>query len=143
MFHCDPIPENSDCWAKEIHLEFYYDLPALVVDPDLRDSMWLVHRYSLEPFTTPRQYFYPWVVIEFYHTMTTRGVANPTVIHFSIDGHPGILRAIDTAATFDLSVVLANSTDYRQWPHPLPREMVRLLSRDMSAGSILYRRQLL
>ena len=99
----------------------------------------LVHRYSLEPFTTPRQYFYPRVVIEFYHTMTTRGAANPTAIHFSIDGRLGILRATDIDATFDLTVVLANSADYRQWPHPSPREMVRLLSQDMSAGSILYK----
>ena len=104
--------------------------------------MRLVHRYSLESFTTPRQYFYPRVVIEFYHTMTSKGAANPTVIHFSIDGRLGILRAIDIAATFNLSVVLANSADYRQWPHPSPWEMVRLLSHDMSAGSILFRQQL-
>ena len=104
--------------------------------------MRLVHRYSLELFTTLRQYFYPRVVIEFYHTMTSRGVANPTAIHFSIDGRSGILRATDIAATFDLPVVLANSTDYRQWPHPSPWEMVRFLSRDMSVGSILFRRQL-
>ena len=87
--------------------------------------MRLVHRYSLEPFTTPRQYFYPRVVIEFYHTMTSGGAANPTAIHFSIDGRPGTLRAIDIAATFNLPVVLANSADYRQWPHPSPQEMVR------------------
>ena len=104
--------------------------------------MRLVHRYSLEPFTTPRQYFYPRVIIEFYHTMTSRGVANPTTIHFNIDSRPGILRATDIAATFDLPVVLANSADYRQWPHPSPQEMVRLLSRDMSVGYILFRRQL-
>ena len=55
---------------------------------------------------------------------------------------PGILRAIDIAATFNLSVVLANSADYRQWPHPFTKEMVRLLSRDTTVGSILFRRQL-
>ena len=72
--------------------------------------------------------------------MTSRGVANPTAIHFSVDGRPGILRATDIAATIGLPVILANSTGYRQWPHPLPREMVRLVSRDTSAGSILFRR---
>ena len=142
MFHCDPIPGNSDCHAKEIHFEFYYDLPALAANPELSDSMRLVHRYSLESFTTPRQYFYPRVVLEFYHTMTSRGVANPTALQFSIDGRPGILRARDIAATFNLPVVLANSTDYRQWPHPSPREMVRLLYWDTSVGFILFRRQL-
>ena len=73
--------------------------------------------------------------------MTSRGAANPTAIH-SIDGRPGILRASDIAATFDLPVVLANSADYRQWPQPSPREMVRLLSWDMSVGSVLFRLQL-
>ena len=139
IFHCDPIPKNSDWLAKEIHSEFYYDLPALVANPELRDSMRLMHRYSLEPFTAPRQYFYPREVLKFYHTMSSRGVANPTAIQFSIDGRPGILTATDIAATFDLPVVLANYADYRQWPHPSPREMIQLLSRDTSARSILFR----
>ena len=91
---------------------------------------------------TPRRFFYPQVVMEFYHTMTSRRVPNPITIHFSIDGRPGILRATDIAATFNLPEVLANSTNYRQWPHPSTREMVRLLSRDMTTGSILFRRQL-
>ena len=63
-------------------------------------------------------------------------------IHFSIDRHPGTLRATDIAATFNLPVVLTNSADYRQWPHPSPREMVRLLSQDMSVGFVPFRRQL-
>ena len=104
--------------------------------------MRLVHRYSLEPFTTPTQYFYPRVVLDFYHTMTSKGVADPTAIQFRIDGRLGILRATNIAATFSLLVVLANSADYRQWPHPSPREMVRLLSWDTSAESILFRRNL-
>ena len=91
---------------------------------------------------TPRWFFYPHVVIEFYHTMTSRREPNPTTIHFIIDGRPGILRATDIAATFNLLVVLANLADYRQWPHPSTREMVRLLSRDAIAGPILFRRQL-
>ena len=91
---------------------------------------------------TPRRFFYPRVVIEFYHTMISRHESNPISFHFSIDGRPEILRASDIAATFNLPVVLANSTAYRQWPHPSPREMVRLLSEDTTAGTILFRRQL-
>ena len=91
---------------------------------------------------TPRRFFYPWVVIEFYHTMTSRREPNPTSIYFAIDGRPGILRATDIVAAFNLLVVIANSADYRQWPHPSTREMVRLLSRDMIDGPILFRRQL-
>ena len=116
--------------------------PAFVVDPELRDSMRLVQRYSLEPFMTPRRFFYPRVVIEFYHTMTSRRVPHYTVIHFSIDGCEGTLQAIDIAAAFHFLVVLANSANYRLWPHPLPKEMIRILSRDVTVGSILFRRQL-
>ena len=104
--------------------------------------MMLVHRYSLLPFMTPRQFFYPRVVLEFYHTMTSRGMSNPIQLHFSIDGRPGLLRASDITASLGLPVDLANSVDYRQWPHPSPREMVRSLSRDTTAESILVWRQL-
>ena len=74
--------------------------------------------------------------------MTSRGVSNPIQLHFSIDGRPGLLRASDITAALGLPLVLANSADYRQWPHPSPREMVRSLSRDTAAGSILVWRQL-
>ena len=125
-----------------MHCETYYDLPAFAADPELRDSMRSVQRYSLEAFMTPRQFFYPRVVIEFYHTMTSRRVPNPTVIHFSIDGREGTLQATDIAAAFHFPATPANSANYRLWPHPLPREMVRVISRDVTAGSVLFRRQL-
>ena len=35
-------------------------------------------------------------------------------LQFSIDGREGILQATDIIATFNLSVVLANATEYRQ-----------------------------
>ena len=142
LFHYNPILGNADCSERDLHDEVYYDFPSFSADSELRDSMLLVQRYSLEPFMTPRRFFYPRVVIEFYHTMTSRRVPNPTALHFSIEDRPGILRALDIAATFNLPMVLANSADYRQWPHPLPREMVRLLFGDITAGSVLFRRQL-
>ena len=82
----------------------------------------------------PHQYYYPPVVIEFYHIMTSRREANPTALHFSIDGRPGILRASDFIAALHLPVVLANAAGYRLWPHPSTREMVRLLSMDATGG---------
>ena len=91
---------------------------------------------------TPRWFFYPEVVIEFYHTMTSKRVPHPSIIHFSIDGLEGTLQALDIAATFNLPVVLTNSAEYRQWPHPSPREMVNLLAKDTIAGFILFWRQL-
>ena len=139
--YCGPIPGNADCSVQDLHDEIFYDISAFFALPELRDSMRLVHRYSLEPFMTPRQLFYPQVIVEFYQTITSRRDPNPTAIHFSIDGREGILRATDIAATFNLPVVLANSAEYRQWPHPSPREMVRLLSKDTTTRSILFRRQ--
>ena len=91
---------------------------------------------------TPRKFFYPQVVIEFYHMMTYRQEPNPTAIHFTIDGQQGILWATDIVVTLNIPVVLSNSVDYIQWPHPSTREMVRLLSRDTTVGPIFFRRQL-
>ena len=91
---------------------------------------------------TPRQFFYPRMVVEFYHMMSSRGEPNQTTLHFFIDGRLGILRAFDIIATFNLPVVLANSSAYRKWPHPSPREIVRLFSGDTTAGTILFKRQL-
>ena len=62
---------------------------------------------------TSRRYFYPRVVIEFYHTMTSRQEANPTALQFSIDGWPGILWASDITIALHLPMVLANVADYR------------------------------
>ena len=90
----------------------------------------------------PRQLFYPRVVVEFYQTLISRRDRNPTALHVSIDGREGILQASNIATTFNLLIALANFADYRQRSHPLPREMVHILSRDTSAGLILFRRQL-
>ena len=141
-FHCGPITGNSNCSTREVHYETYYDFPAFAANPKLRDSMRFVQQYSLEPFMTPRRFFYPRVVIEFYHTITSRRVPHPTIIHFSIDGREGTLRTVNIAVAFHFPIVLANSADYRLWPHPLPREMVSILSRDMTVGSVLFQKQL-
>ena len=89
-----------------------------------------------------RQYYYPRVVTKFYHTMSSRREANPTALHFSIGGRPGILLASDITAALHLPVVLANAAGYRLWPHLSTKEMVRLLSMDATGGSVLYRRHL-
>ena len=91
---------------------------------------------------TLRRFYYPRAVIEFYHTMMSRCEANPTALHFSINGWPGILRASDITTALHLPMVLTNAADYRQWPHPSTREMVRLLSMDATSGTILFRRHL-
>ena len=142
MFSCDPILGNVDLRARDFHMESYYDIPALTADQRFRDSMWLIRQNSLLPFMTPRQFFFPRVVLQFYHTMTSRGVPSSLEIRFSIDGLPGVLRATDITAALGLQVVLANSTDYRRCPQPSQREMVRYLTRDTMAGPILFRWEL-
>ena len=57
---------------------------------------------------TPPWFFYPRVVMEFYHTMKSRRVPHPTIFHFSIDGREGTLWA-----AFHFPIVLDNSADYR------------------------------
>ena len=142
MFSCDPILGNVNLYARDFHTESYYDIPKLTADQRFRDSMRLIQRYSLLPFMTMRQFFYPRVVLEFYHTMTSRGAPSEMEIRFSIDGRPGVLRAADITAALGLPVVLANSTDYQRWPQPSQREMVRSLARDTTTGPILFHRQL-
>ena len=143
FFPYSPIQGNVDGRGRNFHREVCYDLPAFIEDLEIRDSMLLVKRYHLEPFMAPCQYYYPRVVIEFYHTMTSKREANPTALYFFIDGRPGILRASDITIGLHLLVVLANAADYRQWPHPSTKEMVRLLSMDATGGIILIRRHLL
>ena len=128
MFSCDSIPGNVDLRARDFHGEPYYDIPVLTADQRFRYSMLLIRQYSLLPFMTLRQFFYPWVVLEFYHTMTSQGVPSSLEIWFSIDGRPRVLRATDTIAALGLPVVLENSNDYRRWPQPSQREMVRCLA---------------
>ena len=140
-FLYDPISRNVDCRGRDFHGEVYYDLPKFAADPGLRDSMLLVQRY-LESFMVSRGFYYPQLVIEFFHTMTSRHEANPTALHFSIDGQRRILRASDITAALQLPVVLANTPGYRQWPHPSTREMVRLPSMDATGGLILFKRHL-
>ena len=75
LFVGNPIPGNVRLHRRGFHQESYYDVPALTADPRFRDSMRLIADYSLLPFMTPRQYYYPRVVLQFYHSMTSRGAA--------------------------------------------------------------------
>ena len=142
LFVGNPIPGNARLHRREFHQESYYDVPALRADPRFRESMRLIEDYSLLPFMTSRQHYYPRVVLQFYHSMTSRGVAGPLELQFSIDDSPGVLIAADISAALGLRIPPANAEGYRAWAHPPHREMVRSLSRDTTAGSVFYRRQL-
>ena len=71
LFVGNPIPGNTQLHRREFHQESYYDVPGLRADPRFRDSMRLIEDYSLLTFMTPRQYYYPRVVLQFYHSMTS------------------------------------------------------------------------
>ena len=142
LFVGNPIPGNVPLHRREFHQESYYDVPALTDDPRFRDSTRLFEDYSLLPFMTPRQYDYPRIVLQFYHSMTSRGAADPLELQFSIDDRPEVLRAADISAALGLRIPPANSEGYRAWAHPPQRKMVRILARDTTAGPVLFRRQL-
>ena len=142
MFTSDPIPGNVDLRARDFHGDPFYDVPALTTDPRFRDSMRLITQYSLLSFMKSRQFYYYQVVLKFYHTMSSRGVPSSLELRFSIDGRPGVLRAVDITVALGLPVELENSGGYRDWPQPSQREMVRCLARDTTVGHVLFRKQL-
>ena len=142
MFVGNPIPGNARLHRRQFHQESYYDIPSLRADSRYRESMRLIENYSLLPFMTPRQHYYPRVVLQFYHSMTSRETDGPLELHFNIDDRPGVLRASDISAALDLRIPPHNSEGYRAWAHPPHREMVRSLARDATVGPVFYRRQL-
>ena len=142
MFVGNPIPGNTRLHSRPFQQESFYDVPGLRADPRYRESMRLIEEYSLLPFMTPRQFYYPRVVRQFYHSMTSRETDGPLEIQFSIDDRPGVLRPADISAALGLRIPPRNSEGYRAWAHPPHREMVRALARDATAGPVFYRRQL-
>ena len=140
LFNGTPIPGNVDLCARDFLGESYYDVPALTADPRFRDSMRLITQYSLLSFMTPRQLYYPRVVLQFYHSMTSRGAPSPLELRFSIHDRPGVLRAADISTALGLKAEQANSRGYRDWPQLTQREMVCCLARDTTTGPVLFRR---
>ena len=102
----------------------------------------MITNYSLLPFMTPRQFYYPRVVLQFYHSMTSRGALSPLELRFTIDDRPGVLQAADDSAALGIPTEQANAGGYRDWPQPTQREMVCCLARDTKARPVLFRRQL-
>ncbi|KAL6336561.1 hypothetical protein AAG906_025115 [Vitis piasezkii] len=82
------------------------------------------------------------VAMDFYQSMTTQGAQNPTAIHFSIDGHQGILKARHIAEALHIPYEPMNPTHFREWSPVSQRDMVHILSRRTSGDSVLLRKEL-
>ena len=124
MFVGHPIPGNAQLDSRPFQQESYYDVPGLRADPRYQESMRLIEEYSLLPFMTPWQFYYPRVVRQFYHSMTSREVDSPLEIHFRIDDRRGVLSPTVISAALRLRIPSRNAEGYRDWAHPPHREMV-------------------
>ena len=113
-----PIEGNLECRARPFHSELCFDIATFRLQPELRDSFHLLHRYHMEHLLTPMDFFYPRVAMDFYQSMTTHQVRDPTVIHFTIDGRHGILGARHIAEALHIPYEPAHPEDYRVWTHP-------------------------
>ena len=103
LFVGNPIPGNARLHRRPFHQESYYDVPTQRADPRYRESMRLIEEYSLLPFMTPRQYYYPRVVLQFYHSMTSRGGDSPLELQFSIDDRPRCTQSVRHFSSFGLA----------------------------------------
>ena len=91
---------------------------------------------------TPSEFFYPRVVMDFYQSMTTQGAQSPTTIHFSIDGHQGILEVRHIVEALHIPFQPEDPTQFRQWSPISQRDMVRILSRETFEDSFLQHKEL-
>ncbi|KAL6311363.1 hypothetical protein AAG906_011225 [Vitis piasezkii] len=137
-----PIEGNLDCRERPFHPETYFDVEAFRQQPELRDSFRLLQRYHMESLLAPRQFYYPRVAIDFYQSMTTRGLRNPTLIQFTIDGRQGAIGARHIAEALRIPYEPVIQADFREWSSFSQSDMVRILSRGTSTASVLTRREL-
>ena len=90
----------------------------------------------------PREFFYPRVALDFYQSITTRGVWSPIAIHFTIDGHPGVLEARQIAEALHIPFEPNDLSIFRQWSLISERDMVHILSRETFTDSVILRKEL-
>ena len=91
---------------------------------------------------TPHEFFYPRVALDFYQSMTTRGVPSPTAIHFTIDGRHGVLKARHIAEALQIPFKPVDPSVFCQWSPISQRNMVLILSRVTSSDSIFLQNEL-
>ena len=137
-----PIEGNLDCRARPFHSELCFDTATFQLRPELADSFRLLRRYHMEHLLAPRDFFYPRVAMDFYQSMTTKQVRDPTLIHFTINGRHGILGAHHIAEALHIPYEPTHFEDFRVWTSPTELEMVHILSRGASTRPHLLRGEL-
>ncbi|RVW81609.1 hypothetical protein CK203_049456 [Vitis vinifera] len=137
-----PIEGNLDCRDRSFHSETWFDIELSDSSQSSGIHSVCYKRYHMEHLLTPRKFYYPRVVLDFYQSMTTRGVRNPTLIYFTIDGHQGIIGACHIAEALRIPYEPVTQADFKEWSSFSPRDMVHILSRGTSTTSVLTRREL-
>ncbi|WKA03611.1 hypothetical protein VitviT2T_021711 [Vitis vinifera] len=137
-----PIEGNLDCRARSFHSELCFDTATFQLRSELAQSFHLLRRYHMERLLTPRDFFYPRVAMDFYQSMTTNQVRDPTLIHFTIDGRHDILGARHIAEALQIPYEPTHFEDFRVWTSPTELEMVHILSRGASTRLHLLREEL-
>ena len=87
----------------------------------------------MEHLMTPMDFFYSRIALDFYQSMTTHTVRDPTVIHFTIDGRHGILGARHIEEALRIPYKPARPENYRVWTHPAQSDIVHILFRGASS----------
>ena len=137
-----PIEGNLDCRARPFHSELCFDTATFQLRPEPADSFHLLLRYHMEQLLAPRDFFYPRVAMDFYQSMTTKQVRDPTLIHFTIDGRHGILGAHHIVEALHIPYEPTHFEDFRVWTSPTELEMVHTLSRGASTRPHLLKGEL-
>ncbi|RVW66911.1 hypothetical protein CK203_064085 [Vitis vinifera] len=123
LLACHRKPSSNDLWSprrplREIQIvEPNHSIPSYILT--LRSS---------------RALGFIWTALE---SMTTHGPRSPIAIHFSIDGRQSILEVKHVAKALHISYELMDPTDFREWSPVSQRDMVHILSRGTSVGSVL------
>ncbi|RVW76377.1 hypothetical protein CK203_049847 [Vitis vinifera] len=114
-----------DCRTRPFHSELGFDIATFRLQPELAQSFNLLRRYHMEHLLALRDFFYPRVAMDFYQSMTTKQVRDPTLIHFTIDGRHGILGARHIAEALQIPYEPTQFDDFRAWTNPTELDMTQ------------------
>ncbi|RVW29380.1 hypothetical protein CK203_108778 [Vitis vinifera] len=107
-----PIEGNLDCRARSFHSELCFDTSHLPITTGACTVIPPTEQIPHGASTDPRDFFYARVAMDFYQSMTTKQVRDPTLIHFTIDGRHGILGACHIVEALHIPYEPSHFEDY-------------------------------